>query len=93
VVSADGGAVDIGANCVIMEHAVLRGTPRMAVMAKVDQPFHERNMMGNKPHQHPHENERQASRIKRLAVALLILAIFILLLGLSATGHILIGRR
>jgi carbonic anhydrase/acetyltransferase-like protein (isoleucine patch superfamily) len=28
VVSADGGPVDIGANCVIMEHAVLRGTPR-----------------------------------------------------------------
>jgi carbonic anhydrase/acetyltransferase-like protein (isoleucine patch superfamily) len=28
VLSADGGPVDIGANCVIMEHAVLRGTPR-----------------------------------------------------------------
>jgi carbonic anhydrase/acetyltransferase-like protein (isoleucine patch superfamily) len=28
VVSADGGPVEIGANCVIMEHAVLRGTPR-----------------------------------------------------------------
>jgi carbonic anhydrase/acetyltransferase-like protein (isoleucine patch superfamily) len=28
VVSADGGPVDIGANCVIMEHAVLRATPR-----------------------------------------------------------------
>jgi carbonic anhydrase/acetyltransferase-like protein (isoleucine patch superfamily) len=28
VLSADGGAVEIGANCVIMEHAVLRGTPR-----------------------------------------------------------------
>jgi carbonic anhydrase/acetyltransferase-like protein (isoleucine patch superfamily) len=28
VISADGGPVDIGANCVIMEHAVLRGTPR-----------------------------------------------------------------
>jgi carbonic anhydrase/acetyltransferase-like protein (isoleucine patch superfamily) len=28
VVSADCGAVNIGANCVIMEHAVLRGTPR-----------------------------------------------------------------
>lgn len=28
VVSADGGPVVIGANCVIMEHAVLRGTPR-----------------------------------------------------------------
>lgn len=28
VLSADGGPVDIGTNCVIMEHAVLRGTPR-----------------------------------------------------------------
>jgi carbonic anhydrase/acetyltransferase-like protein (isoleucine patch superfamily) len=28
VLSADGGAVEIGANCVIMENAVLRATPR-----------------------------------------------------------------
>jgi carbonic anhydrase/acetyltransferase-like protein (isoleucine patch superfamily) len=28
VLNADGGPVEIGANCVIMEHAVLRGTPR-----------------------------------------------------------------
>jgi carbonic anhydrase/acetyltransferase-like protein (isoleucine patch superfamily) len=28
VLSADGGPVEIGANCVIMEHAVLRATPR-----------------------------------------------------------------
>jgi carbonic anhydrase/acetyltransferase-like protein (isoleucine patch superfamily) len=28
VLSADGGSVEIGANCVVMEHAVLRGTPR-----------------------------------------------------------------
>jgi carbonic anhydrase/acetyltransferase-like protein (isoleucine patch superfamily) len=28
VLTADGGAVRIGANCVIMENAVLRGTPR-----------------------------------------------------------------
>jgi carbonic anhydrase/acetyltransferase-like protein (isoleucine patch superfamily) len=28
VLSADGGSVEVGANCVIMEHAVLRGTPR-----------------------------------------------------------------
>ena len=28
VLSADGGPVEIGTNCVIMEHAVLRGTPR-----------------------------------------------------------------
>jgi carbonic anhydrase/acetyltransferase-like protein (isoleucine patch superfamily) len=28
VLTADGGPVDVGANCVIMEHAVLRATPR-----------------------------------------------------------------
>lgn len=28
VLNADGGPVEVGANCVIMEHAVLRGTPR-----------------------------------------------------------------
>ena len=28
VLTGDGGPVDVGANCVIMEHAVLRGTPR-----------------------------------------------------------------
>jgi carbonic anhydrase/acetyltransferase-like protein (isoleucine patch superfamily) len=28
VLNAEGGPVEIGANCVIMEHAVLRGTPR-----------------------------------------------------------------
>jgi carbonic anhydrase/acetyltransferase-like protein (isoleucine patch superfamily) len=28
VLTADGGPVDVGANCMIMEHAVLRGTPR-----------------------------------------------------------------
>ena len=28
VLNADGGAVQVGANCVIMENAVLRGTPR-----------------------------------------------------------------
>lgn len=28
VLAADGGPVEIGANCVVMEHAVLRGTPR-----------------------------------------------------------------
>src|SRR5690242_14639673 len=29
VLNADGGAVQVGANCVIMENAVLRGTPRL----------------------------------------------------------------
>jgi len=28
VLAAEGGTVDVGANCVIMENAVLRGTPR-----------------------------------------------------------------
>jgi carbonic anhydrase/acetyltransferase-like protein (isoleucine patch superfamily) len=28
VLAADSGPVEVGANCVIMEHAVLRGTPR-----------------------------------------------------------------
>ena len=28
VLTADGGPVEVGANSVIMEHAVLRGTPR-----------------------------------------------------------------
>lgn len=28
VLTADGGPVEVGASCVIMEHAVLRGTPR-----------------------------------------------------------------
>jgi carbonic anhydrase/acetyltransferase-like protein (isoleucine patch superfamily) len=33
VLTADGGAVEVGANCVIMEHAVLRGTPRHPLTA------------------------------------------------------------
>ena len=28
VLTAEGGPVEIGANCVVMEHAVVRGTPR-----------------------------------------------------------------
>lgn len=28
VITAEGGAVEIGSDCVVMEHAVLRGTPR-----------------------------------------------------------------
>jgi carbonic anhydrase/acetyltransferase-like protein (isoleucine patch superfamily) len=31
VLTDDGGPVDVGANCVIMEHAVVRGTPRHPV--------------------------------------------------------------
>ena len=32
VLTADGGPVDVGANCVIMEHAVLRGTARHSLV-------------------------------------------------------------
>jgi carbonic anhydrase/acetyltransferase-like protein (isoleucine patch superfamily) len=31
VLTDDGGPVEVGANCVIMEHAVVRGTPRHPV--------------------------------------------------------------
>jgi len=50
-------------------------------------------MMSNKPHRRPHGNERQASRITRLLMAILLIAIFILGIVLSATGHIPGGFR
>jgi hypothetical protein len=43
--------------------------------------------MSNKPHQHPHEQKRYASRVTRLLVAILLIALFLLGLALSATGH------
>jgi len=43
--------------------------------------------MSNKPHQHPHERNRHASRVTRLLVAILLIALFLLGLALSATGH------
>ena len=49
--------------------------------------------MGNKPHQHPGQKPQQASRTARVFVAILVIAIFGLALYLSATGHILVGRR
>ena len=43
--------------------------------------------MSNKPHQHPHKEKRYASRVTRLLVAILLLALFLLGLALSASGH------
>jgi hypothetical protein len=50
-------------------------------------------MMSNKPHLHPHQEERHASRITRLFVAILILAIFALLIALEVTGHVIFRGR
>jgi hypothetical protein len=43
--------------------------------------------MSNKPHEHPHKQERRASRSTRLLVAILLIALFVVGLALSATGH------
>jgi hypothetical protein len=43
-------------------------------------------MMSNKPHQHPHRKQR-ASRSTRLLVAILLIALFVIGLALSAAGH------
>jgi hypothetical protein len=50
-------------------------------------------MMSNKPHLHPHQEERQVSRITRLLVAILILAIFTLAIALEMTGHVVFRGR
>jgi hypothetical protein len=50
-------------------------------------------MMSNKPHLHPHQEERQASRFTRLFVAILILAVFVLLIALEVTGHVIFRGR
>ena len=44
--------------------------------------------MSNKPHLRPHQLERHASRITRLLVAILVVAVFALVIALEATGHI-----
>jgi hypothetical protein len=49
--------------------------------------------MSNKPHLHPHQKERHASRITRLLVAILIVSAFVLVLALEATGHIVFRGR
>jgi hypothetical protein len=45
-------------------------------------------MMSNKPHLRPHRKKRKASRITRLVVAILILAIFALGIALAASGRV-----
>jgi hypothetical protein len=50
-------------------------------------------MMSNKPHLRPHQEERQASQITRLFVAILILAIFTLAIALELTGHVVFRGR
>lgn len=49
--------------------------------------------MSNKPHLRPHQKMRQPSRITRLLVALLILAIFTLVIALEATGRVVFRGR
>jgi hypothetical protein len=48
--------------------------------------------MSNKPHQRPHQ-KKQASRITRLLVWILIVGIFALVIALEATGHIIFRGR
>ena len=48
--------------------------------------------MSNKPHEHPHKQNRQVSRNARLLVAILMIALFLLGLALSATGHPIVLR-
>jgi hypothetical protein len=49
-------------------------------------------MMSNKPHLRPHQ-KKQARRITRLLVWILIVAIFALVIALEATGHIIFRGR
>jgi Ca2+/H+ antiporter len=56
-------------------------------------PFHERNVMSNKPHHRPHQNQRRASRTTRLLVATLIVAVFAFIVALELTGHIIVRGR
>ena len=43
--------------------------------------------MSNKAHLRPHQKRRQASRITRLLVVILILAIFVLSIALATSGR------
>jgi hypothetical protein len=49
--------------------------------------------MSNKPHLHPHQEKRHASRITRLLMAILIIAIFALVIALELTGHVVFRGR
>jgi hypothetical protein len=44
--------------------------------------------MSNKPHLHPHQAKRRASRVTRLVAAILIITFIALGAVLTATGHI-----
>ena len=48
--------------------------------------------MSNKPHLRPHQ-KKHASRITRLLVGILIVAVFALVIALEATGHIIFRGR
>jgi hypothetical protein len=56
-------------------------------------PFHQGNMMSNKPHLRPHQKERRARQITRLFVAILILAFFAVAIALEMTGHLVFRGR
>jgi len=43
--------------------------------------------MSNKPHLHPHKQKWHARPVARLLVAILMIALFLLGLALSASGH------
>jgi hypothetical protein len=56
-------------------------------------PFHEGNVMSNKPHLRPHKEKRQASQTTRLLMAILVIAFFVLAIALEATGHVVFRGR
>jgi cytochrome b561 len=48
--------------------------------------------MSNKPHERPHSPKRRMSKMTRLLVAILMIALFLVGLALSATGHPIVLR-
>ncbi len=50
-------------------------------------PYRKRSTVSDNPHQHPDKSKRHASGVTRLLVAILLIALFLLGLALSATGH------
>jgi hypothetical protein len=50
-------------------------------------------MMSNKPHLRPHQKKRHANRMTRLLVGILIVAVFVLVIALELTGHIVFRGR
>jgi hypothetical protein len=49
--------------------------------------------MSNKPHLRPHQKKRHASRVTRLLVAILVLAVLALAIALEMTGHVVFRGR